>query len=285
MTSRVVMNVPYYFLYMDDPMLAGARRLHSLGPLGAGPDLPFDLSKPESDATAGADQCQVENEAQDDEDFVRSVAHDLNNLIAAAAAGGDLLVRAGSLNHHQTQILERVRLVIGQMSELTESLLEATESSRPTLRREPVDLAALLDGVVQSYQAQASARQQTLALRPARGKIQITGDVRLLRRAFCNLVLNAIKYTPAGGRITVSLEAGKTAVLVHVQDTGIGIPESELPLIFNRSHRVQTNETKRIEGSGLGLSIVRRIVEQHGGQVTVSSVVGKGSCFTVRLPE
>jgi signal transduction histidine kinase len=98
------------------------------------------------------------------------------------------------------------------------------------------------------------------------------------------LIGNAIKYTPDGGAITLSIEEKANALYIHIKDTGYGIPSCDLPFIFNRFYRVRNNGHDEIEGNGLGLAIVKSTAQQHGGDVTVESEVGKGSCFTITLP-
>jgi signal transduction histidine kinase len=109
------------------------------------------------------------------------------------------------------------------------------------------------------------------------------GDRMRLQQVVRNLLGNAIKYTPNGGQIRLRsyLEDGK--VTVEIQDNGFGIPEEALPHIFEKFYRVYSEATQDIEGNGLGLAIVKSIVEQHGGQITVESEVGKGSCFSFAL--
>jgi signal transduction histidine kinase len=105
-----------------------------------------------------------------------------------------------------------------------------------------------------------------------------------LQKVLRHLVTNAIKYTPEKGSIVISVQANQESGTVSVKDNGYGIPPKDLPLIFNRFYRAYSDEIKDIEGNGLGLSIVKSIVEQHGGQVNVESEYGKGSCFSIRLP-
>ena len=116
------------------------------------------------------------------------------------------------------------------------------------------------------------------------GSLSVTADLMRLQQVARNLIGNAIKYTPAGGQITVAAEAKGDTVQVTVQDTGLGIPTTDLPFIFDRFYRVQADDRQNIEGNGLGLAIVKAIVEQHGGQITVESAVEKGSRFSFTLP-
>ena len=112
----------------------------------------------------------------------------------------------------------------------------------------------------------------------------VRGDETQLTSMFSNLVENAVKYTPVGGRVEVTAESDEGEVVVRVSDTGIGIPEKSLARIFERFYRVDKARSKETGGTGLGLSIVRHIAENHGGHVTVESTPGEGSTFTVRLP-
>jgi two-component system sensor histidine kinase SenX3 len=112
----------------------------------------------------------------------------------------------------------------------------------------------------------------------------VPGDETQLHSMFTNLVDNAVKYTPPGGRVEVSGTSGESGVTVRISDTGIGIPEGKLPRIFERFYRVDKARSKETGGTGLGLSIVRHVAENHGGRVTVESTPGEGSTFTVFLP-
>jgi signal transduction histidine kinase len=112
----------------------------------------------------------------------------------------------------------------------------------------------------------------------------VQGDPFQLKQALRNLVGNAIKYTPTNGTVSLAIDVQQYTVLLHVVDNGYGIPEEDLPLLFNRFYRVRTEAVKDIEGNGLGLAIVKSIAEQHGGHVHVESELGKGSCFTIALP-
>ena len=112
----------------------------------------------------------------------------------------------------------------------------------------------------------------------------VRGDETQLASMFTNLVDNAVKYTPPGGRVEVTGGTEGDEVVISIADTGIGIPDRNLPRIFERFYRVDKARSKATGGTGLGLSIVKHIVENHGGRVTVESVPGEGTTFTVRLP-
>ena len=105
-----------------------------------------------------------------------------------------------------------------------------------------------------------------------------------LHQLFRNLIGNAIKYTPNGGAITVNAKTMNTQLSIDIQDNGYGIPSSDLPFIFDRFYRVRSGKAGEIEGNGLGLAIVKSVVEQHDGQISVESELGKGTRFSMNLP-
>jgi two-component system sensor histidine kinase SenX3 len=112
----------------------------------------------------------------------------------------------------------------------------------------------------------------------------VYGDETQLTSMFTNLVDNAVKYTPPGGRVEVVGGSESSEITIRISDTGIGIPEGKIPRIFERFYRVDKARSKATGGTGLGLSIVRHVAENHGGRVTVQSTPGEGSTFTVYLP-
>ncbi len=144
--------------------------------------------------------------------------------------------------------------------------------------------AALIREQADSLRLQAESFGQVLRLQVPENLPPILGDKDLLGVAFTNLISNAIKYTPEMGQIALLVTAEDGGIQINVQDTGIGIPEEELDLVFERFHRSAQSEVQEKSGSGLGLSLVKEIVEVHGGKVSVTSEVGKGSRFRIWLP-
>jgi heavy metal sensor kinase len=171
---------------------------------------------------------------------------------------------------------DRLLVMLNALMDISEA-----ESGTMQLQREPVDLAAVVDRAVDLYKEVAETRGVTLTLDPAAGPVTVLGDRARLEQVAANLVDNAIKYTPSGGTVAVSVQRDTTARL-QVRDTGIGIPADELPRIWDRLFRGDRSRTER--GLGLGLSLVKAIVEAHGGTVAVDSQPGAGSTFTVSLP-
>ncbi len=150
----------------------------------------------------------------------------------------------------------------------------------------PLILAPVVTRVAEFHEGRAQARQLELVLEldGLREEVQIHADEEAVRQILDNLIDNAIKYTPEGGRVAVVCHAEERAVEIAVRDTGIGIPRDDLPRVFERFYRVDKARSRELGGTGLGLSIVKHLVQSLGGQVTVESRPGAGSTFTVRLP-
>ena len=166
---------------------------------------------------------------------------------------------------------------------ITEMLdLDKMESGRMQLHREPLDLNAIVSDAVWAVRPHAPRHPLTLRLDPAAG--ELSGDRDKLVQVMANLLNNAVKYSPDGGEIVVSTRLEGDSVHITVRDHGIGIPSGALETIFERYGRVESIATRQIKGTGLGLPIVRQIVQLHGGEVWAESSVGEGSVFHVRLP-
>jgi len=166
---------------------------------------------------------------------------------------------------------------------LVDQLLDMARSEQlGSFERAPCDLNALLARIVDIYQPLVAERALTLTFEPAQALPLVWVNADLLSRAVNNLLDNAMQYTPRGGKIVVRTAYGAQRVLIEVEDNGIGIAEEHLPHIFKRFYRV--NRAQHSSGSGLGLSIVKRVIEAHGGTVSVRSRLNSGTTFTLHLP-
>ena len=218
-------------------------------------------------------------------EFLATASHDLKNPIFAVLGYSDLLGKAGPLSPMQVDFVGRIRNSAIQMQDLVLNLLEIARMEMGTkLKLEKVDLNDVLVNVAEEFRTQAEAKQHQLSMELSSTPVQVTGDKIRLQQVARNLLGNAIKYTPNGGQITVSSAVENQTVCVQFKDNGFGIPEESLPHLFEKFFRVRTDQTQDIEGNGLGLAIVKSIVEQHGGKVSVESLLGKGSTFSVSLP-
>jgi len=147
-----------------------------------------------------------------------------------------------------------------------------------------LDVTHLLHQMADEFQPQASAKRQTLMLAKTAASSVVRGNALQLRQALQNLIGNAIKYTPEGGTVTLSSEHEAGLVRIHIRDTGYGMPAADVQHVFDRFYRVRNNGHDEIEGNGLGLAIVKSTIQQHGGEISVESEPGHGSCFTFALP-
>jgi signal transduction histidine kinase len=171
---------------------------------------------------------------------------------------------------------DRVLVMLNTLMDISEA-----ESGTMHLRRERVPLGDIVARAIDLYRDVADAKGVSLAVGVSEDVV-VTADRTRLEQVAANLIDNAVKYTPAGGHVDVDVRREGEAAVLRVRDSGPGIPADELPRIFDRLFRGDTSRTER--GLGLGLSLVKAIVEAHGGHVEVSSEPGRGSNFTVRLP-
>jgi heavy metal sensor kinase len=192
----------------------------------------------------------------------------------------------------QSQITPELRETLGSVLEETERLSRIVESLMAIARldageakveRAHFDLAELASGTTEQMRLLAEDKNIALSCE-AKREVSVEGDRSRLKQVVVNLVDNAIKYTPAGGRVGVKVYAANGCGALEVNDTGMGIPPEAAPHIFERFYRVDKARSRQMGGAGLGLSIVKAIVTAHGGQVRVESVEGRGSRFLVELP-
>ena len=213
--------------------------------------------------------------------FVADVSHELRTPLTAIRGNLDLLRRIPN----DEASLNAIAAESHRMSRLVHDLLMLAQADggRLPLECTTVALNSLLDEVYDQALALSYDRDIDIALLQDR-PVLIEGDPDRLMQLLMNLVSNAIKYTPDGGRITLGLTVYNNWARVLISDTGIGIPREDLPYIFDRFYRVDPARSRAQGGIGLGLAIAKWIAEAHGGRITVESQVGHGSTFTVWLP-
>jgi CheY-like chemotaxis protein len=198
------------------------------------------------------------------------------------------LLRSGTLDDATgRRALEVIDRNVTHQSKLITDLLDISRivSGKLTLELAVVDLAAIVASVVETMRPSAEAKGVAVTTKLGTGAVPVDGDTERLGQVVANLLSNAVKFTPKGGRVTVVLERTDDRARLHVRDTGKGIAGEFLPHIFERFHQADATSTRAEAGLGLGLAIVRHIVELHRGRVHAESAGdGKGASFTVELP-
>lgn len=220
-------------------------------------------------------------------DFVANVSHELKTPLTSIQGFAQAILDGTAASpQDQKQSAQVIYNEAGRMYRMVLNLLDLArlDAGIADLQRTPVDMTALLNGVGERFEMQARKAGVTLEVQAA-GLPSITGDGDRLAQVFGNLVDNALKYTPAGGRVSLCGVPAGDAVETTVADTGAGIPAESLPHIFERFYRADPSRSGGVQhGAGLGLAIVGEIVRAHGGKMSVRSTVGQGSEFVVRLP-
>ena len=214
--------------------------------------------------------------------FVADASHELRTPLAALRAEIEVALRRERTPADYQRTLDSNRHELERLSSLVENLLAlaALGASPPPHGKSPVDLALVCRDVAEQLSPLAALQNVRLQLELSEG-VTIPGDVFSLERAVRNLVENAIRHTPEGEQILIRAAVSPMEVTVQVIDAGVGIAPEHLPHLFDRFYRVDTARTRTHGGAGLGLSIVKAIVEAHGGTVSVESKPGQGSTFTL----
>ncbi len=227
----------------------------------------------------------IENSFTQLKQFTADASHELRSPLMAIASNAQVALRyPEGIRSGDAEKFTIIVSTVKQLTRLTEDLLLLARTDFQHL--EPytvVQLDAVLMDLVQLYQPQAIAKAITLKYITA-AAVYIKGDEAQLRRLFTNLIDNALNYTPDGGRVEVYSRLFDSQIQVTVEDTGIGIASEQLHHVFDRFWRAELSRNYQSGGSGLGLAIAQAIAQQHQGAISVASELGKGTCFTVRLP-
>ena len=220
-------------------------------------------------------------------EFVADVSHELRTPIAALRMFNELL-QDGAVDDTATrnEFLETSRVQIERLDWLASNLLELSrlDSGLVALDLRPDDLRAVVQSAIEQARPTADRKGVELVAELPADPLRFPHDPPRLGQVLGNLVGNAVKFTPAGGRVTVTLVRTREGVRISVRDTGIGIDTEELPHVFERFYRGSRANEVRASGSGLGLAIARSIVEMHGGRIRIASRVGQGTQVDVDLP-
>lgn len=218
--------------------------------------------------------------------LIRTVSHDLKNPIHIVMGYAGLLLDANDLSADQiAEMALQIHKSADKMYRLVTNLLDLTQIEAGVMWDfKPVTLNSIIEDVLLEHIITAQQKDIAIYWEPPTDNISVNGDPMRLQQVFNNLITNAIKYTPAFGKIHLEMWKDDSHAFISVKDTGLGIPEADMPHIFEKFYRVNSTIHREQEGTGLGLSIIYVIVQEHGGVVHVDSIEGQGSIFTVQLP-
>jgi signal transduction histidine kinase/HAMP domain-containing protein len=220
-------------------------------------------------------------------EFITQVSHELRTPLTNIKGYGDLLkAMGGSLSEQQRRFVDTINRHADDLEEMITQLLDFTqlEAGNLGLRFEPMTMQSVAQHVVENWAGRFEERGIRFSVQVDSTAPEIMGDEHRLRWALTNLVENAFKFTPEGGEVTLTLDAGEDLITVRVTDTGVGIAPEDQVHLFTRFYRVSLERTVDVRGSGVGLYVARAIVEGHGGRIWVESERGQGSAFVFTLP-
>ncbi|WP_123700802.1 cell wall metabolism sensor histidine kinase WalK [Curtobacterium sp. PhB130] len=219
-------------------------------------------------------------------DFVANISHELKTPIGAIGLLSETLVAAADDPDHVRKFAGQLITESERLGALTKDIIELSRlQSVDTLdSSEEISIDKVVQAAADANEVVARARDIEL-VRAKKSKLRVMGDPGLLQVAVSNLIANAVKYSPDHTRVGVGVRSAKGFVEIAVTDQGVGIPEADLDRVFERFYRVDPARSRATGGTGLGLAIVKHVVGNHGGDVRVWSQPGKGSTFTIRLPE
>lgn len=220
--------------------------------------------------------------------FTADASHELRGPLSVIQASIEVMRNHPERIHPKdAKKLASIASATTQMSHLAQDLLflarAEADVATPAREWKPVSLNKVLQNLVELFESIAQEKKITLKYQNV-AAVSVMGDEAQLTRLISNLLENALQYTSTGGQIILTLTKHNRSALVSVKDTGIGIDREQLPYVFDRFWRADKARSRREGGTGLGLAIAQTIAQRHGGKITVSSQVGVGSCFQVRLP-
>ncbi len=219
-------------------------------------------------------------------DFVANISHELKTPIGAIGLLSETLVAAADDPEHVRKFAAQLITESERLGALTKDIIELSrlQSVDALESSEETSIDRIVQAAVDANDIVARARDIEI-VRAKKSKLRVMGDPGLLQVAVSNLIANAVKYSPDHTRVGVGVRSAKGFVEIAVTDQGVGIPEADLDRVFERFYRVDPARSRATGGTGLGLAIVKHVVGNHGGDVRVWSQPGKGSTFTIRLPE
>ena len=230
-------------------------------------------------------ELEAANRSKDE--FLATLSHELRAPLNVIRGWSNMLL-AGTLDTATTvHALETIERNTDAQTRLVNDLLDISRivAGKLSLEVEPIDLVSLIESVIDEFRIMADSKRIRVEVELDRTLPPTSGDPERLRQIFFNLVSNALKFTPSGGKVSINLERLGSDIAITISDTGQGIRPDFLPYVFDRFRQAESSTTRRHGGLGLGLAIVRHLVELHGGKVSaLSKGDGQGATFTVTLP-
>ena len=221
-------------------------------------------------------------------EFVSNVSHELRTPLTSIKGYASILLagKLGVIPEEAHKRLEKINKHSDELVQFVNELLDIAriESGRMTLKIAPFNLKNMIDEVGDMLSVQMAQKQISFSAELPDNLPDVMADYSQIKRVFINLVNNAFKYTPSGGKITIRVHRTDTGIKVDVADTGCGIPENALDKLFTEFYRVDIAINQEVKGTGLGLAMVKHIVEAHKGKVSVKSKVGFGTTFSFTVP-
>ncbi|WP_291057117.1 ATP-binding protein [Herbiconiux sp.] len=219
-------------------------------------------------------------------DFIANISHELKTPIASIALLAEALDAASDDPEQVRRFAKRMGTEATRLSQITREIIELSrlQSTDVLGTAELVDIDSVVSAAVDQNHVIADARGMDVVV-GGKKRLTVMGDETLLTLAVNNLIANAVQYSPDGSRIGIGVHHDNGVLELVVTDQGIGIPDDDLPRVFERFFRVDQARSRNTGGTGLGLSIVKHVVQNHGGDIRAWSQIGQGSTFTIRLPE
>lgn len=228
---------------------------------------------------------RLESAFDSKEQFIQNASHELKTPIAIAQTNIEVIeMEEKATVADYKSLMEVIKPSLERMNVLSQNLLLLSGDRQNQVKWSIVDIASLLKEVVTDFGAKAALAEVNLELELVPEGVFLKGEAQYLKQAISNLVDNAIKYNHPGGRVMISAHAKDSQLIIQVHDSGIGISHMDQQHIFDRFYRVEKSRSRAKGGAGLGLAIVKKIVEDHGGTISVESTPNEGSTFQVTLP-
>ena len=230
---------------------------------------------------------KVEANEERMKEFVANVSHELRSPLTSIKGFVEALIdNKGKTPEVQQRFLTIINDETDRLSLLVNDLLILSGSEGEiTLKHEIIELEDFIENVLTSFQSRVEEKSVNIRVSSDDDSILLKIDFNSFRQIIVNLVDNALKYSPPGGNVLISLRQSEEMISISIGDSGPGIPERDLPHIWDRFYRVDKDRSRETGGTGLGLAIVKQLTEKNGGQVEVESVLGTGSMFSVRFPK